>query len=79
MTERCYGCGSVNIEVISLEMSFAQGTSEPVYALGKPVVCLDCGLMECSLPEEALGKLKQGALLRGAGQANIDPALRRIA
>ena len=54
MTERCDRCGSANVHRINLEMAFAPSKAEPVYVLAKPNVCLDCGLVECSLSEESL-------------------------
>jgi hypothetical protein len=67
MTERCYRCrcGSANVQAINVEMAFAPTKAEPVYALAKPIVCLDCGLVESSLSEEPLRTLRHGALVRG--------------
>ena len=79
MTERCYQCGSANVRAISMEMTFAPLKAEPVYALAKPIVCLDCGLVECSLSEEPLRKLRESALLRAADTAAGCPALQSIA
>ena len=54
MTERCFRCGSANVRAIKMEMAFAPLKAEPVYALGTPIVCLECGLVECSLSEEPI-------------------------
>jgi hypothetical protein len=47
-----------------MEMAFARGKAEPVYALGKPTVCLHCGFLECVLPESSLAELKARAQAR---------------
>jgi hypothetical protein len=39
-------------------MAFASGKAEPVYALGKPTVCLHCGFLECALSESSLVELR---------------------
>jgi hypothetical protein len=79
MNERCSRCGSAKVQAISVEMAFAPLNAEPVYALAKAIVCLDCGLMECSVSEEPLKKLRDSALLRAAGPADVGPPLERIA
>lgn len=79
MTERCYRCDSANVQRINLEMAFAPCKAEPVYVLAKPNVCLDCGLVEFTLLEEPLTKLRDGVLLQAAGPAAGGPALQRIA
>ena len=73
MTEGCYRCrcGSANMQAINVEMAFAPTKAEPVYALAKPVVCLNCGLVECSLSEEPLSKLRESALLRATDTASL--------
>ena len=71
MTERCDRCGSANVQRINLEMAFAPSKAEPVYVLAKPTVCLDCGLVECSLSGESLRELREGALQRA-----VEPAYR---
>ena len=78
MTEKCYRCGSANIRAINVEISFAPTDAEPVYALAKPIVCLDCGLVEYSLSEEPLKTLRQGVLLR-ADSAGSGPGVPRVA
>jgi hypothetical protein len=79
MIEKCYRCGSAKMRTMNLEMAFAPLKAEPVYALAKPIVCLDCGLVECSLSEEPLRKLRESALLRAADTAAGCPALQSIA
>jgi hypothetical protein len=79
MSERCYRCGSVNLRAINAEISFALGTADPVYALGRPVVCLDCGFAECSLSEEPLQKLKERIRVRGPIDARRGATLKCIA
>jgi len=60
MIEKCSRCGSSNAQEINLEMAFARGTAPPVYALGRPLVCLDCGLAEITIPAEPLAELRDG-------------------
>jgi Zn ribbon nucleic-acid-binding protein len=55
----CPQCGSIKVKEINVEMSFAHLKAEPVYALGKPLVCLECGFAECSLQQEPLTKLRE--------------------
>jgi hypothetical protein len=79
MTERCDRCGSANVHRINLEMAFAPSKAEPVYVLAKPNVCLDCGLVECSLSEESLRELREGALQRAVEPAYRGTPSQRIA
>ena len=58
MAKTCAKCGSTRVEEINMEMAFASGKAEPVYALGKPTVCLQCGFLECALPESSLVELR---------------------
>jgi len=58
MAKACSKCGSTRVEEINMEMAFARGKAEPVYALGKPTVCLHCGFLECVLPESSLVELR---------------------
>jgi len=58
---KCVKCESANVREINLEMAFARGTAEPVYAAGRPVVCLDCGFVEISVPQGPLAQLRAGA------------------
>ena len=55
--------------LIHVEMSFARGMGEPVYALGKPTVCLDCGFAACSLSDEPSQKLREGSVGRASSAA----------
>jgi hypothetical protein len=55
----CPKCGSIKSEKINLEMAFAHGKDEPVYALARPIVCLECGFAECNLQQEPLMKLRE--------------------
>jgi len=58
MAKTCSKCGSTKVEEINMEMAFARGKVEPVYALGTPTVCLDCGFLECVLGESSLVELR---------------------
>jgi predicted nucleic-acid-binding Zn-ribbon protein len=59
-TKRCPKCGSTKVREINLEMAFARGIAEPVYALGRPLVCFNCGFAECRLPDQTLHELSEG-------------------
>jgi len=61
MLKKCPKCRSTEIERIKVEMAFARGKGDPVYVLGKPMICLECGFAECSIPEQSLKKLRAGA------------------
>ena len=60
MIKRCPNCRSTKVQEINVEMAFARGKATPLYTLGKPVVCLECGFAECFIPEEPLAKLREG-------------------
>ena len=65
-------CRSTKVEEINTETAFALGRAEPVYALGGPIVCLDCGFAERSLPGEPLSKLRErrsSSILRTRSEA----------
>jgi predicted nucleic-acid-binding Zn-ribbon protein len=62
MIGKCPKCGSANLDRINVEMAFARGTAEPVYALERPTVCLNCGFFECQISEGPLAKLRRGAV-----------------
>jgi hypothetical protein len=61
MAKRCLKCGSIAVDTVNAEVSFARGLAAPVYTLGKMAVCLDCGSAEYLVPEEPLAQLRQGA------------------
>ena len=46
---------------MKVEMAFARGQADPVYVLGEPVLCLDCGFAQCSIPKEFLEELRARA------------------
>jgi len=77
--EKCYRCGSANLSAINVEMSFTLGTADPLYVLGRPVVCLDCGFTECSLSEEPLRKLKDSIRVQEPVGAHRGAVMKRIA
>ena len=64
MIGKCPKCGSANLGSVNVEMAFARGTAEPVYALGRPTVCLNCGYFEYQISEEPLAKLRRGGVTR---------------
>jgi hypothetical protein len=59
MSQKCIICGSSNVKAVNAEVAFANGVAPPVYALQRPVVCLDCGYTECLIPNDLLSKVKQ--------------------
>jgi len=61
MSKTCLKCGSVEVDALNAEVSFARGTAVPVYALGRMAVCLECGFAEYLVSEEPLTLLRQGA------------------
>jgi predicted nucleic-acid-binding Zn-ribbon protein len=61
MHKRCPKCRSTKRERNKVEMAFAPGQADPVYVLGKPIVCLDCGFAECFIPKKSLKKLRAPA------------------
>ena len=79
MTERCYRCGSANVQAINMEISFALLKAEPVYALAKPIVCLECGVVELTLSEDPLRKLRDGELVQAEDTPAGCPPLQGIA
>jgi len=62
-----------------MEMAFAPLKAEPVYALARPIVCLKCGVVEFTLSEDPLRKLRDGELLHAEDTAAGCPSLQRIA
>ncbi len=58
---KCLKCESTNVREINVEMAFARGKAEPVYAAGRPIVCLDCGFVDISVPQSTLAQLRGGA------------------
>jgi hypothetical protein len=62
-----------------MEMAFAPLKAEPVYALAKPIVCVKCGVVEFTLSEDPLRKLRERALLQAEDTAAGCSALERIA
>ena len=58
---KCFKCESTNVREINLEMAFARGKAAPVYAAGRPVVCLECGFVDISVAQDALVQLRDGA------------------
>lgn len=56
----CAKCGSSKVREFSAEMAFSGGTKfPPVYALAKPVLCVDCGFLECFVAEDPLNQLRE--------------------
>lgn len=74
---KCLKCESTNVREINVEMAFARGKAEPVYASGRPIVCLDCGFTEISLPQGALAQLR-GSAPPHYSVSNLDGQLRRL-
>ena len=58
---KCLKCESTNVREINVEIAFARGKAEPVYAAGRPIVCLDCGFANILVPAGALAQLRGGA------------------
>ena len=58
MTRTCPKCGSTKVEVINAEIAFARGKAEPVYAVTRQIVCLDCGFAEFVVSQQTLDQLK---------------------
>jgi hypothetical protein len=58
---KCLKCESTNVREINVEMAFARGKAEPVYVAGQPIVCLNCGFVDISVPQGELAQLRGGA------------------